>query len=137
MMQDDGAPLPAKSTHHGDYQHTPQPVAAMAVDYPDGYSSTPHSHPRAQLLFAMAGVMKVTTDDGTWIVPPSRAVWIPPGKVHRVQSVAALRIRTAYIEADLAQVVGPTPARLAMSAGRAARQALRRSFAPGPDSHSR
>lgn len=37
------------------------------------------------------------------------------------------------IEADLAQVVGATPARLAMAVGRAARQALRRSFAPGPD----
>jgi ubiquinone biosynthesis accessory factor UbiJ len=33
------------------------------------------------------------------------------------------------IEADLAQVVGTTPARLAMSVGRAARQALRQSFA--------
>ena len=41
------------------------------------------------------------------------------------------------IEADLAQVVGPTPARLAMSVGRAARQALRRSFAAGPDSNAR
>jgi ubiquinone biosynthesis accessory factor UbiJ len=41
------------------------------------------------------------------------------------------------IEADLAQVVGATPARLAMSVGRAARQALRRSFAPGPDSSAR
>ncbi len=41
------------------------------------------------------------------------------------------------IEADLAQVVGATPARLAMSVGRAARQALRRSFAAGPDSSAR
>jgi len=41
------------------------------------------------------------------------------------------------IEADLAQVVGATPARLAMSVGRAARQALRRSFALGPDSQPR
>lgn len=41
------------------------------------------------------------------------------------------------IEADLAQVVGSSPARVAMSLGRAARQALRRSFAPGPDSHPR
>jgi ubiquinone biosynthesis accessory factor UbiJ len=38
------------------------------------------------------------------------------------------------IEADLAQVVGLMPARLAMSVGRAARQALRRSFASGPGS---
>jgi ubiquinone biosynthesis accessory factor UbiJ len=41
------------------------------------------------------------------------------------------------IEADLAQVVGATPARLAMSVGRAARQALRRSFAPGPGNAAR
>ena len=41
------------------------------------------------------------------------------------------------IEADLAQVVGATPARLAMSIGRAARQALRRTFAAGPDSSVR
>jgi ubiquinone biosynthesis accessory factor UbiJ len=41
------------------------------------------------------------------------------------------------IEADLAQAVGATPARLAMSVGRAARQALRRSFASAPDNHAR
>jgi ubiquinone biosynthesis accessory factor UbiJ len=41
------------------------------------------------------------------------------------------------IEADLAQVVGATPARLAMSFGRAARQALRRSFPSGPDNPQR
>jgi ubiquinone biosynthesis accessory factor UbiJ len=41
------------------------------------------------------------------------------------------------IEADLAQVVGATPARLAMSLGRAARQALRQSFAPKADSGER
>jgi ubiquinone biosynthesis accessory factor UbiJ len=41
------------------------------------------------------------------------------------------------IEADLAQAVGAMPARLAMSVGRAARQALRRSFAAGPDNPAR
>jgi ubiquinone biosynthesis accessory factor UbiJ len=41
------------------------------------------------------------------------------------------------IEADLAQAVGAMPARLAMSVGRAARQALRQPFAPRPDSNAR
>ena len=41
------------------------------------------------------------------------------------------------IEADLAQAVGAMPARLAMSVGRAARNALRQSFAPGPDRPAR
>ena len=94
---------PEKSTRHADYQNTPQPIAAMAVDYPDGFATAPHSHPRAQLLFAMAGVMKVNTADGTWMVPPSRAVWIPPGKQHWVRAVGTLKVRTAYIEAALAR----------------------------------
>ena len=68
-----------KSTHHRDYQNTPHPIVAMAIDYADGFSNAPHSHPRAQLLFAMSGIMKVSTGEGTWVVPPSRAVWIPPG----------------------------------------------------------
>ncbi|MGF1619294.1 MAG: helix-turn-helix transcriptional regulator [Rhodomicrobiaceae bacterium] len=96
--------MPAsKSTRHADYQNTPQPIAVMAVDYPDGFASTPHSHPRAQLLFAMAGVMKVATGEGSWIVPPSRAVWIPPHKQHQLRAVGALKIRTAYIDAATAR----------------------------------
>ncbi len=95
-----------KSARHRDYQQTPQPIAAMAVDYPDGFRTDPHSHPRAQLLFAVSGVMKVSTVDGTWIVPPSRAVWIPPGKLHSLRAVGALKIRTAYIEAALAREAG-------------------------------
>jgi AraC-like DNA-binding protein/quercetin dioxygenase-like cupin family protein len=92
-----------KSTHHRDYQNTPQPIAVMAVDYPDGFTNSPHSHPRAQLLFAISGVMKVNTVEGTWIVPPSRAVWIPPGTIHWLRAVSALKIRTAYIDASLAR----------------------------------
>jgi AraC-like DNA-binding protein/mannose-6-phosphate isomerase-like protein (cupin superfamily) len=95
--------LGEKSTRHGDYQDTRQPIAAMAVDYPDGFRSEAHSHPRAQLLFAASGVMKFSTADGTWIVPPSRAVWIPSGKPHWWRAVGTLRIRTAYIDAALAQ----------------------------------
>jgi AraC-like DNA-binding protein/quercetin dioxygenase-like cupin family protein len=98
--------MPEKSSNHADYQSTPQPIAAMAVDYPDGYSTSPHTHRRAQLLFAMTGVMKVSTADGTWIVPPSRAVWIPAGKRHWVRAVGTLKVRTAYIEAELAREAG-------------------------------
>jgi ubiquinone biosynthesis accessory factor UbiJ len=66
---------------------------------------------------------------------------LPPVHIEGVAAVAAdmhwLADNLRWdIEADLAQVVGATPARLAMSVGRAARQALRRSFAPA-DSHPR
>lgn len=46
-----------------------------------------HKHNWAQLLYASSGLMSAITYDGTWIVPPHRAVWIPPGILHEVRFV--------------------------------------------------
>lgn len=56
-----------------------------------------HTHSRAQLLYAVSGVMRVATDAGVWIVPPQRAVWIPPGIEHQVQAQGTpLSMRSLY-----------------------------------------
>ncbi len=72
-------------------------VVALANDYPAGHSIAPHSHRRAQLIFASRGVMTVTTDAGAYVVPPQRAVWMPAGTVHRVHSRDAYSMRTLLI----------------------------------------
>src|SRR5690606_1131005 len=60
-----------------------------------------HAHKRAQLLYAVSGVMRVATDAGVWIVPPQRAVWIPPGIEHQVQAQGTpLSMRSLYIRPD-------------------------------------
>ena len=38
----------------------------------------PHSHPWAQVAIS-TGVIRLTVPHGAYIVPPSRALWIPPG----------------------------------------------------------
>jgi hypothetical protein len=58
---------------------TPRPVVAIGTDYSHGHLLPRHTHRRAQLLYGATGVMQVSTHDGNWVVPPQRAVWIPPG----------------------------------------------------------
>jgi AraC-like DNA-binding protein/quercetin dioxygenase-like cupin family protein len=78
----------------------PRDVVAMALDYPGGYLIPFHSHPRAQLLYAVAGVMTVTTGKGTWVVPPQLGVWIPPVIEHQIVTSGQLSMRTLYIKKD-------------------------------------
>lgn len=57
----------------------------------------PHSHPWAQLAWSATGVMRITVGQGTYLVPPSRAVWIPPGIEHAVTVVETAEMRTLYL----------------------------------------
>jgi AraC-like DNA-binding protein/mannose-6-phosphate isomerase-like protein (cupin superfamily) len=96
-----------KSTNPDDYQHTPQPVAAMPKDFAGGAYIAPHSHPRSQLAWAASGVMTVTAGHDTWIVPPQRAVWIPAGTIHEIRmSGGPVAMRSLYIDATTAESAG-------------------------------
>ena len=53
--------------------------------YPRGHRIQPHWHSRAHFIFAVAGTMRVRTPRHAWIVPPSRALWVPSHTVHELQ----------------------------------------------------
>jgi AraC-like DNA-binding protein/quercetin dioxygenase-like cupin family protein len=89
-----------RSVDPHDYQDLPRPLAAMAKDFPPGAAIERHSHPRAQLVFAVAGVMTVTTPQGIWVVPPHRALWIPARVEHAIRCSGAVAMRTLYIRPD-------------------------------------
>jgi AraC-like DNA-binding protein len=91
-----------RSTDAADYQHVPRPIAAMAKDFPDGSRIPPHRHPRGQIVFAAYGVMVVSTGGESWVVPPQRAVWLPPETEHAIRISGRVAMRTLYIRADLA-----------------------------------
>ena len=78
----------------------PQSVIALALDQPDGHRIPLHWHSRAQLLYASEGVMTVTTDNGVWVLPPLRAMWIPAFTEHHIRSSGHLSMRTLYIKPD-------------------------------------
>lgn len=79
-----------------------RPVRLFAVDYQDGELTQRHSHPSAQLLHAVSGVMVVVTDLGRWVVPPTRGIWLPPAVEHEVRMIGAVHMRTAFIRSDAA-----------------------------------
>ena len=72
------------------------PVTTLRYDYPPGYAVPRHFHETDQLVYASSGVMAVRTDEGTWVVPPQRAVWIPAGTPHSIRMSGAVSMRTLY-----------------------------------------
>lgn len=57
----------------------------------------PHDHPWAQLALSDTGVVRLSVERGTYLVPPSRALWIPPGVEHAVTVVEDAELRTLYL----------------------------------------
>lgn len=106
---------------------TPSPPSALPPLDPDGYAPTdarpvrakarrlatdseitPHSHPWAQLAWSVTGVARVTAEHSTYLVPASRAVWIPAGVGHAVTAVETAELRTLYVRAQtFAMDAGP------------------------------
>src|SRR5246127_583954 len=69
-------------------------ITTLTRDYPAGHVIPLHFHDRDQLVYASRGVMTVRTRDGTWVVPPHRAVWIPARVPHIVTMSGSVAMRT-------------------------------------------
>jgi len=74
----------------------------MPKDFAAGFVVLPHVHERAQLIYATAGAMRVSTDTGMWMVPPQRALWMPAGVRHSILMLSELSMRTLYLREDAA-----------------------------------
>jgi AraC-like DNA-binding protein/mannose-6-phosphate isomerase-like protein (cupin superfamily) len=85
-----------------------RPVIVHARDYPAGWQAAVHWHDRSQLVYASAGIMTVETEQGMWVVPPQRAVWIPAGVRHDVHAAGPIAMRSVYIARDVVPWLPPT-----------------------------
>lgn len=81
------------------YPDIDRSVLAVAKAFAGGTSTGWHSHERAQLIFAVEGLMVAHTDYGTWVVPSGYAFWVPAGVGHDVRMHGAVAMRTAYFDA--------------------------------------
>lgn len=72
----------------------------------------PHSHPWAQVAYSDDGVIRLTAAHGAYIVPPTRAVWIPPGVEHAVAMVEDAHLLTLYIHAEPRSGAAAQPCRV-------------------------
>jgi AraC-like DNA-binding protein len=91
-----------RSTDAADYQDAPRAIAAMPKDFVAGFEILPHSHQRAQLIYATTGTMRVATEGSVWIVPPQRALWMPAGIRHGISMLAEVTMRTLYLRDGVA-----------------------------------
>jgi AraC-like DNA-binding protein len=92
-----------RSTNPADYQNLPRPLGVLARDVPDHHVTRWHSHQRAQLVYAASGAMLVRTQEGTWVIPPQRAVWVPAGVEHETETLGVVAMRTIYVDKRVAR----------------------------------
>jgi len=75
-----------------------RPVRSRARSLAMDAHIEPHQHPWAQFTYCASGLMQVMVTQGcrqtTFIVPSTRAVWIPPNVQHNVVVLEAAELRT-------------------------------------------
>jgi len=76
----------------------PRPLYARVESLPRSAATEWHSHPWAQLSYAIRGVLSVHTARGRFLAPPQRAILVPPDLPHAVISSPATEMRSLYIE---------------------------------------
>jgi AraC-like DNA-binding protein len=68
-----------------------------------------HVHDRHQLAWAAHGVLTVVAEAGTWVLPPSRALWIPAGAAHETIASERSTMRTLYLHPRLRPIASDAP----------------------------
>jgi len=72
-------------------------IRSLAVDYDSGHVLPFHDHAWAQVIYADRGVMQVYTRSTAWLVPPTRAIWVPADAEHSIRMRTGVSMRTLYI----------------------------------------
>ncbi|HYF21222.1 MAG TPA: helix-turn-helix transcriptional regulator [Ramlibacter sp.] len=99
--------LPVAVGDTDDFEPTAaRPVRLRSRSMPADAHFEPHRHGWAQLAYCASGVVQVTADHGggeevTYIVPPSRAVWVAPHARHSVHVLENAEFRTLYLDASV------------------------------------
>ncbi len=66
----------------------------------DARDTASHSHDAGQLIGSLAGLLSVTTESGSWVVPATHAIWIPRRKSHSMRSHGPFSGWSVYVTAD-------------------------------------
>jgi AraC-like DNA-binding protein len=72
-------------------------IVVRQTSYARGHRVKPHWHSRAQFLYAVEGTMRVRTPRRAWIVPPTRALWVPSHTPHEIQMYGVVEMRSLYV----------------------------------------
>ncbi|MGE4251985.1 MAG: helix-turn-helix transcriptional regulator [Parvibaculaceae bacterium] len=65
-----------------------------------------HSHPRAHLVYAVSGVMRIEAGTSSYIVPPSTALFLPAHAEHSISMDGPVAMRTIFLREEAATRIG-------------------------------
>src|ERR1700733_13534879 len=74
------------------------PIRVRSRPISAGVRIARHTHSWAQVACTTRGVLRIAAEGSTWMVPPSRAIWVPPNVTHEVVIVEDAFLRTLYID---------------------------------------
>lgn len=102
-VPDPAVPAPAVADADG------SAVTVATFPMAAGFRFDWHTHADHQLAWASSGVLTVVTAAATWVLPPTRALWIPAGLPHETLSSGQATMRALYVRPDLCQISWPEP----------------------------
>ncbi|MFZ0961487.1 MAG: helix-turn-helix transcriptional regulator [Terriglobia bacterium] len=82
-------------------------VATLAYEYTPGFQVPEHAHGSDQLIYAIRGIMEVSSGQSMWLIPPHFALWIPARTSHRIHMPGAVSMRTLYFRRGLVRRPSP------------------------------
>jgi AraC-like DNA-binding protein len=75
-----------------------------------------HSHARGQFFCVESGLVHVHTAHGSWLLPPHRAGWMPPGEMHKVSISGRLTGWGVFLHPDVAHCLPDRPCVIGVNA---------------------
>jgi AraC-like DNA-binding protein/mannose-6-phosphate isomerase-like protein (cupin superfamily) len=76
-------------------------IATLAYEYPSAYQVPGHAHGSDQLIYAISGLMEVSSGRNIWLIPPQFALWVPARTYHRIHTRGPVSMRTLYLRPSL------------------------------------
>jgi AraC-like DNA-binding protein len=93
----------------------PDGIVVATFPMPGGTLFSWHTHEDHQLAWAASGVLTVLTEGATWVLPPTRALWIPAGVPHETGAASVATMRSVYMPIGLSPVNWAVPTPVAAS----------------------
>jgi len=81
-----------------------QALVVVNFPMPRGSVFDWHTHTDHQLAWAPSGVLMVRTEPKAWVLPPTRALWIPAGVRHETLSTSSATMQAVYLRPDLCPI---------------------------------
>jgi AraC-like DNA-binding protein len=96
-------------------RHGSGTVIACTFPMPAGIVFDWHVHDDHQLAWAASGVLMVRTGSADFVLPPTRALWIPAGLKHETLAAGTATMQSLYLRPDRSPASWSEPVPVAVS----------------------